>query len=268
MRVIDPWINVDMPEWGDPEWMVRVATDYIGSGRKALERRELPEVLDAMAEGGVEKAILDLNVDLPSRHTLSFVDARPDKFAVAARLDPRGHMTSVRRLKAAKRDWPVVMTRIVPFLFDLPPDAASYYPIYAACVELELPISINTGICGPPMPSACQDPMHLDRVCHHFPELNIVMAHGADPWWEVAIRLMIKYSGLHLMTSAYRPKYLPPQLLNFMAKRNPSKVLFSSDYPLLAMAPLIQDACELGLEPAVLDAYLYRNAARLFFGQR
>ncbi len=268
MRAIDPWINVDMPEWRDPDWMVRVATDYIGSGRKALERRELPEVLDAMAEAGVEKAILDFNIDAPSAHTLKFVEARPEMFSLAARLDPRGHMVAVNRLKAAHRELPIAMARVVPFLFDLPPDSASYYPVYAACVELDLPISLNTGICGPPMPSACQNPLHLDRVCFHFPELTVVMAHGADPWWDVAIRLMIKYPRLHLMTSAYRPKYLPPQLVHFMEKRNATKVIFSSDYPLLEMAPLIDDAAALSLSPSVLDAYLYGNAARLFFGAR
>jgi hypothetical protein len=32
----------------------------------------------------------------------------------------------------------------------------------------------------------------LDRVCLDFLDLRVIMAHGADPWWNVAIRLMIK----------------------------------------------------------------------------
>ena len=64
-------------------------------------------------------------------------------------------------------------------------------------------LSLNTGIPGPPMPGECQNPMYLDRVCLDFPQLRLCMAHGADPWWGVAIRLMIKYRNLHLMTSAY-----------------------------------------------------------------
>ena len=35
------------------------------------------------------------------------------------------------------------------------------------------------------------------------------MMHGADPWWDVAIRLMIKYANLRLMTSAWSPRHLP-----------------------------------------------------------
>ena len=58
---------------------------------------------------------------------------------------------------------------------------------------MDLPITINTGIPGPPAPGECQHPMHLDRVCLDFPELKVCMAHGADPWWDVACRLMLKY---------------------------------------------------------------------------
>ena len=68
-----------------------------------------------------------------------------------------------------------------------------YYPLYTKCCELDLPLCINTGIPGPPIPGEAQHPMHLDRVCVRFPELRLCMIHGADPWWDTAIRLMLKY---------------------------------------------------------------------------
>ena len=49
------------------------------------------------------------------------------------------------------------------------------------------------------------------------------MIHGADPWWEVAIRLMIKYKNLRLMTSAWSPKRLPDSLLHYMRTRGPTR---------------------------------------------
>ncbi len=95
------------------------------------------------------------------------------------------------------------------------------------------------------MPGECQDPIHLDRVCLHFPELKLCMAHGADPWWGVAIRLMIKYKNLHLMTSAYAPKYLPAELLHFMNTRGQDKILFASDHPVLSFQRCLKEAQEL-----------------------
>ena len=86
-----------------------------------------------------------------------------------------------------------------------PPGDAVYFPLYTKCCELDLPLCMNTGLPGPPIPGEVQNPIHLDRVCVRFPELKLCMMHGADPWWDVAIRLMIKYANLRLMTSAWSP---------------------------------------------------------------
>ena len=81
------------------------------------------------------------------------------------------------------------------------------------------------------MPAEPQRPLYLDEVCLFYPELKLVMAHGADPWWGEAIRLLLKYPNLYMMTSAYAPKYLPPELIHFMNTRGAHKVLFHHFYP-------------------------------------
>jgi predicted TIM-barrel fold metal-dependent hydrolase len=265
VRIIDPWINADMPEWGDEPWMLAVAERYLGSGKAGLRRLEAAELLEAMDANGVERAILDLNLDRPSAHTLAVAEAAPERFALSGRVDPRGVMDAVCKLRAAQAELPLVAAKVVPFMQDLPPTDASHYPLYAACVELGLPIQINAGVPGPPLPSACQDPIHLDRVCFDFPELTVVMAHGADPWWELAIRLMIKWPRLHLQTSAYRPRYLPESLLHYMRTRGPEKVIFSSDHPLLEIEKCVADLATLDLPEDVLAAYAAGNAERVFF---
>jgi predicted TIM-barrel fold metal-dependent hydrolase len=108
--------------------------------------------------------------------------------------------------------------------------------------------------------------MHLDRVCLDFPELKLVMAHGADPWWNVAIRLMLKYRNLYLKTSAYLPKYFPPELIHFMNTRGRNKVIFASDHPAIQMTRCLEEAEKLDLREGVLDNFLYANADRVFFG--
>jgi predicted TIM-barrel fold metal-dependent hydrolase len=219
-----------------------------------------------MDKAGVEKAILAVDAEHPGERVLEFPAVHADRFALAAHLDPRRGMQAVRALEALFNDQPVVMAKVVPFLMDLPPDDRVYYPVYAKCIELNLPISVNTGIPGPPMPGACQHPLYLDRVCLHFPELKLVMAHGADPWWGVAIRLMLKYENLHLMTSAYAPKYLPQELIHYMNTRGQHKIMCASDHPILPMERCVREAAELDLREGVLDRYLYANANRFFFG--
>ncbi len=94
------------------------------------------------------------------------------------------------------------------------------------------------------------------------------MAHGADPWWAEAIRLMIKYENLHLMTSAYLPKYFPPELIHYMNTRGQHKIIYASDHPVLSMERCIPEAEKLELRPGVLEKYLYENAEQLFFSAR
>jgi predicted TIM-barrel fold metal-dependent hydrolase len=177
-------------------------------------------------------------------------------------------MPAIRELEAVYKNHPVVVARAVPFMINLPPDDRAYFPLYAKCIELDLPISVNTGIPGPPAPGRCQDPMYLDEVCLFFPELTLVMAHGADPWWAVAIRLMLKYPNLYLMTSAYAPRFLPEELIHFMNTRGQDKIIFASDHPVLGMDRCIEEAQALDLREGVLDKYLYANAHHVFFGRR
>ena len=148
-----------------------------------------------------------------------------------------------------------------------PPTDAVYYPLYAKCCELELPLCMNTGIPGPPIPAEPQNPIHLDRVCVRFPELKLCMIHGADPWWDTAIRLMLKYRNLRLMTSAWSPKRLPESLLHFMRTRGKGRIMFASDHPVLPLSRVMPEALALDLPDDVRDGWLYGNADEFFFGR-
>lgn len=264
-RAIDAWVNVNMAELGRPSWLVAVEQDYFKRGEDFFRNNSVAEIVEAMDRLGVEKAILTTDAEKPSPHVLSFPRARPDRFVLGVQLDPRRLMKATRALASMVGNEPVVLARITPFYLDLAPDQSAYYPIYAKCIELGLPLTINTGIPGPPAPAACQNPIHLDRVCLDFPELVLVMAHGADPWWNVAIRLMLKYRNLYLKTSAYAPRYFPPELLHFMNTRGQDKVIFASDHPALSMERALGEARALELRPGVAEKFLYQNAQRVFF---
>jgi len=268
-RAIDPWVNVSMlGGQPPPKWLTRVKEDYFKAGEDFFKDLTASELIAQMDAAGVEKAILSTDVRDPQETVLAFTREHPDRFFLAATCDPTQRMKGAWALAELVREHPVVMARVVPFMHDLPPDHRDYYPLYAKCCDLDLPISINTGIPGPPMPGECQNPMYLDRVCLDFPMLRVCMAHGADPWWSVAMRLMLKYRHLHLMTSAYLPKYFPAELVHFMNTRGQDKILYASDHPVLAMQRCIDEALKLDLREGVLDKFLYANAERLFFSPR
>jgi predicted TIM-barrel fold metal-dependent hydrolase len=255
-----------------PDWMVRVKEDYFKGGDSFFKSPELNELLDDMDARGVEKAILLTQVRATEGRALSFVEARPDRFALGVGgLNLLRPMRTLRALESFVRDHPVAYATVGPSFWGdgmYPPSDAVYYPLYTKCCELDLPLCMNTGIPGPPLPAEAQHPMHLDRVCIRFPELRACMIHGADPWWDTAIRLMLKYRNLRLMTSAWSPKYLPESLLHYMATRGPDRVLFASDYPVLSLERCLGEAAALDLADDVRQRWLYDNANDFFFSGR
>src|SRR5262249_22131040 len=228
-----------------------------------FEVTPLEELLRQMDAAGVERAILTIDAHDPE----PFVEVRkafPGRFILSAMLDPTAGMDAIRLLERLVTRHDVRLARVTPFLVARPPNDKTYYPIYAKCIELGVPISINTGIPGPPMPAEPQRPLYLDEVCLFYPELVLIMAHGADPWWGEAIRLLLKYPNLYMMTSAYLPKYLPSELIQFMNTRGQDKILFATDFPFLPFDRAIETATALPLRPGVLKKYLHDNARRVF----
>lgn len=270
MRAIDCWVNVSIvpPGQKTPEYVTRVAEDYFKRSQDFFKEFSADELIITMDRAGVEKAVINVSAENPLEKILAFPKAYPGRFFLAVMPDLHKGMSALWALEDLVKNHPVVMARVVPFVFDLPPDDRLYYPLYAKCIELDLPVSVNTGLPGPPKPGECQNPIHLDRICYFFPELKISMAHGADPWWGIAMRLMIKYKNLHLMTSAYAPKYLPAEFVYFMNTRGQDKVIFASDHPALPMDRCLKEAKELDLREGVLEKFLYQNAERLFFSSR
>ena len=266
LRAIDTFVNVNMGSVGRPDFLVRVAEDYFKRGEAIFKSFTPAETIAAMDAAGVTKAVVTCNAVDPDPAVLAFPKADPERFVLSCFVDPRDGMKGTRALTAIARNEPVVLARTTPFMVGgIAPNEACYYPLYAKCIELDLPIAVNTGLPGPPVPGKCQDPLHLDEVCYFFPELILIMAHGADPWWDVAIRLMIKYKNLYLQTSAYAPKYFPRELIGFMNTRGRDKILFATDFPVLPFDRCMQEAQGLDLREGVLDQFLYGNAQRLFF---
>jgi predicted TIM-barrel fold metal-dependent hydrolase len=268
MGAIDPFVNVNMGSAERPQYLIRVAEDYFHRSDSMFRDYSVTEMLEVMDRCGVEKAILSARAEEKNERVLEFTRTHPERFSLAMYVDPRRGMPALRALETWVRNEPVVLCRLVPFMVGLPPNDKSFYPVYAKCIDLDLPVSVNTGIPGPPAPGACQDPIHLDEVCLFFPEVTIVMAHGADPWWNVAIRLMIKYRHLYLMTSAFSPKYFPPELIHFMNTRGKDKIMWASDHPVLDMERCVAEARALELRPGVSEKFLGENANRVFFQRK
>ena len=140
-----------------------------------------------------------------------------------------------------------------------------YYPIYQTCVDLDIPIIVNAGIAGPRVPSECQHVMLFDQVCYDFPELRVVMRHGAEPWEDLAVKLMLKWPGLHYMTSAFAPKYYPKAIVEYANTRGAEKIMYAGYYPMgLSLDRIFTELPEVPFRDDVWPRFLRDNAMRVF----
>jgi predicted TIM-barrel fold metal-dependent hydrolase len=175
-------------------------------------------------------------------------------------------MEAVREVEWLVRDHGYRLVRFLAFDTQLPYDHSAYFPVYAKCCELGVPVGVNVGIPGPKLPGKHQHPLALDDVCYFFPELTIVMSHGGDPWADLCVKLMLKWDGLHYMSSAWAPRHIPKAIIQYLNTRGKSKVMWASDYPLLTLDRCTKELEELDLRSEEhRRAFVRDNALRLFF---
>jgi hypothetical protein len=167
-------------------------------------------------------------------------------------------------LRALAEHPAVALVRVTPLVHQYPLNDKLYYPVYATCAELGLPVSINVGVPGPRVRSACQRPELLEDVLIDFRGLTVIGAHMGHPFEALLMQYMLKWPDLYLSNSAYLARYMDPGLVAFMnSSRGQGRVLYASDHPFLPMERAVAAARDLPLADAAADAFLGGTAARL-----
>jgi uncharacterized protein len=194
-----------------------------------------------------------------------FTTAHPDRFSGLASVNLADPVAAVRELRRAVSELGFLGLRVVPWLWELPPDDRLYYPLYVACVELGIPFCTQVGHTGPLKPSDTGRPVpYLDRVALDFPELVIVGGHIGHPWTNEMIGVVWKHDNVYLDTSAYLPRYYPAELVHFMNTYGQGKVMFGTNWPQLRHDRALAQLDGLGLTDAARAEFLGGAAARVF----
>lgn len=193
-------------------------------------------------------------------------DRFPDRFVFDVGLDPNGGMDEVRRLRQLAKEYDVRAASVFPCGCNpqVPIDDKRMYVVYAACIDLDLPIFVNVGVPGPRVPMDPQKVERVDEVCWFFPELKFVMRHGAEPWDELAVKLMLKYPNLYYSTSAFAPKHYPKSVIRYANTRGADKVMYAGYFPMgLSLDRIFTDMRQVPFNENVLPKFLYENAKKL-----
>ncbi|MBW2274960.1 MAG: amidohydrolase [Deltaproteobacteria bacterium] len=195
----------------------------------------------------------------------SWVAEHPERLVGVASVDLARPMDAVRELRRCVGELGFRALRIIPWLWGLPPDDRRYYPLYAECIELDVPFCLQVGHTGPLLSSETGRPIpYLENVALEFPELRIVAGHIGAPWTQEIISLATKFPNLYIDTSAYKATRYPADFVEFMRGRGAKKVMFGSNYPMLTASACLEGSKDLGLDEESERLFLSGNAQRVF----
>lgn len=267
-QIIDAWAQPVLKEGFIPE--VTRLFQQSGSAHLLGQNLSAAQLVEMMDNAGVDCVMLCAwhrpGTWVISNDTIAqFVRQFPHRFVGVAAVNLEKPVEAVRELKRAVTELGFKALRVVPWLWDRPPNDTLYFPLYVACIELDIAFCTQLGHTGPLMPSETGRPVpYLDEVALTFPELRIVAGHIGHPWIDEMIGVAWKHENVFIDTSAYAPRYYPPQLVHYLKTYGQDKVLFGTNFPQLSWENCVQQVQSMNLPEEIQLKFLGENARRVF----
>jgi len=188
-----------------------------------------------------------------------------------ASINPHRGAEGVSQARRLIKDYGVRGFKFHPSVQEFYPNDRMAYPLYEAIAEAKLPALFHTGQTGVGAGTRAgggirikySNPMLLDDVAVDFPEMPIILAHPSFPWQEEALSVATHKPQVYIDLSGWSPKYFPPILIQYANTLLKEKILFGSDYPVLAPERWMEEFDKLPIKPEVRPLILKENAARL-----
>ncbi|MFC1923945.1 amidohydrolase family protein [Chloroflexota bacterium] len=207
-----------------------------------------------------------MNMDFSNEMIYEEVKKFPDRLVGICGYDPYFIMDCLRDIERAVKEYGFKGVYAHTLGWGLRANDRRMYPVYAKCVELDIPFSMQTGQSFEPLPSEAGRPMYVDQVALDFPDLKFVCSHTGYPWVEEAVGVAWTRDNVYIDTSAHSPKSLLTRmksLVDFMdSSLGRQKVLFGTNsFPFPMM---LGQFMELPLKDESKAAILGENAIRLY----
>jgi predicted TIM-barrel fold metal-dependent hydrolase len=220
--------------------------------------------LSEMDRHGIDVGLVSVSADTELADRA--LRGHPDRFVGSWTCNPNDGLEGVRKLVRAHEHWGVRAASFFPHgtIPQVAIDAPMMYPFYATCVELGIPAFVTVGVAGPRVPSAVQHVERVEQVVFDFPELVFVMRHGAEPWVDLAVKLMVKWPNLHYSTSAFAPRYYPQAVIDYANTRGAEKVVYGGYFPMgLTLERITSELPSVPFKDDVWAKFLRDNARRI-----
>jgi uncharacterized protein len=186
-------------------------------------------------------------------------------------VDPHRGSDAVEQARRLVREYGVRGFKFHPSLQAFSPDDSRFRALWGAIEELRVPALFHTGQngIGAGLPGGrgiklrYSNPLLIDDVAADFPGLTVILAHPSVPWQAEAISMATHKSNVYIDLSGWSPKYFPAELVKAADGMLRHKVLFGSDYPLIAPERWIEDFTALPIRAENHPGILKENACKV-----
>ncbi len=281
MRAIDVHVHPNIVSFSyERRWGVEVAQSmmkYYRIEEKICTEEEMAQEfrkldVKALIIGWDAEAESGYNTSNTNEEVARLIRKFPDVFIGGwAMIDPWKGKAAVKELDRCVKELGLMGLKFQPSAQGFFPNDRRFYPLYAKCVELGIPISIHTGTTGlgAGMPGGhgyrlkYTRPIYIDDIAVDFPELTIVMIHPAWPWHDEQIAILLHKGNAFADLSGYAPKYFPESIKREINGRLQDKFMFGSDYPGISPKRWLDEFEKGGYKSEVVEKVLFKNTQRI-----
>ena len=177
-----------------------------------------------------------------------------------------------------------VAVKLIPGWYREFPNDRHYWPMYARCQELGIPVVSDTGLLGLGRHGAypgednhvCYgEPLRFEDVLQAFPRLTVVMAHFGSGLWDERVELAMRYPQLVFDISGgfdapgfhardgHRALH-EQDAARVMRRVGIERFMFGSDGPHVMLQPYLEQVLRMGFDDDELALLLAGNARRIY----
>jgi hypothetical protein len=252
----------------------RAAKEYFGDSGVGRGQKEMAQYYRSRKIGCVVFSVderLTGRLQVSNDDVAAFAAENADIMLAFASIDPTRGPEAAREARRLIATGGIRGFKLHPPLQQFHANDRIAYSFYEAVAEARLPVIFHTGHSGI---GAGQrggggirlkygNPMDIDDVAVDFPDMTIILAHPSFPWQDEAISVCLHKPQVYIDLSGWSPKYFSPTLVQYANTLLKHKMLFGSDYPLIAPDRWLADFEKIAIRDEVRPLILKENAVRM-----